>query len=353
MATLNDVERRGPVRARAGHDADIRDRVGNRRDAEVVPAADVHLPTVPRPAGSRTRRRQAPSGAARHVRHGEPDGPGDGRAPAVCRDRHRGWSWQKLVGAATPEVEPTNDPGAAGCRRPSRSRRPTRSRNARRPGSPDRAATRRARAGAAPAGRTGRSTHPCALERADPDTSMPLIGRAASIGPPLKPSESSTAMPPGLTVSAQSLSRGKASRSATSTRTPARARTSAAIDPAGPAPATMTSYIWRFGARALYLSSRGPLFLSGSAGAFLFAGSMAYFWWWYVAPFGVEASIVPSAGAGRVWPPLVWNVATFSVFALHHSALARSGLKAAVSRRRCHRISKATVCTSGSERALL
>jgi protein-S-isoprenylcysteine O-methyltransferase Ste14 len=68
-------------------------------------------------------------------------------------------------------------------------------------------------------------------------------------------------------------------------------------------------------------------------GAFLFAGSMAYFWWWYVEPFGVQTSAVQPTAAARVWPPLVWNVATFSVFALHHSALARSGLKAAVSRR--------------------
>jgi protein-S-isoprenylcysteine O-methyltransferase Ste14 len=68
-------------------------------------------------------------------------------------------------------------------------------------------------------------------------------------------------------------------------------------------------------------------------GALLFAGSMAYFWWWYVEPFGVADSTVRPVGAGGVWPPLVWDVTTFSLFALHHSVLARSGLKAAVGRR--------------------
>lgn len=67
-------------------------------------------------------------------------------------------------------------------------------------------------------------------------------------------------------------------------------------------------------------------------GAALFAGSMGYFWWWYVEPFGAADSAVTSAGADGLWPPLVWDLATFSLFALHHSALARTGLKGSVSR---------------------
>src|SRR5688572_29225003 len=46
---------------------------------------------------------------------------------------------------------------------------------------------------------------------------------------------------PGFTVSPHSLSRGKRARSSTRTRTPERARTMAAIVPAGPAPLTSTS----------------------------------------------------------------------------------------------------------------
>jgi protein-S-isoprenylcysteine O-methyltransferase Ste14 len=67
-------------------------------------------------------------------------------------------------------------------------------------------------------------------------------------------------------------------------------------------------------------------------GTVLFAGSMVYFWSWYVGPFGGPASGVRPAEAGGVWPAVAWNLATFSLFALHHSILARSGLKAAVSR---------------------
>jgi len=67
-------------------------------------------------------------------------------------------------------------------------------------------------------------------------------------------------------------------------------------------------------------------------GGLLFAASMGYFWWWYVDPFGSPATSIKPAAAGGVWPAVVWDVATFSLFALHHSVLARTGLKAAVSR---------------------
>ena len=67
-------------------------------------------------------------------------------------------------------------------------------------------------------------------------------------------------------------------------------------------------------------------------GALLFAGSVGYFWWWYVGPLGGTESPAALSVGESVWPPLLWNVGIFSLFALHHSILARSGLKALVGR---------------------
>jgi methanethiol S-methyltransferase len=66
-------------------------------------------------------------------------------------------------------------------------------------------------------------------------------------------------------------------------------------------------------------------------GALLFAGSLGFFGWWYLGPFSAEDSVDPAA-SGAVRAALLWNVSSFTVFALHHSILARSGLKPLVVR---------------------
>jgi protein-S-isoprenylcysteine O-methyltransferase Ste14 len=62
------------------------------------------------------------------------------------------------------------------------------------------------------------------------------------------------------------------------------------------------------------------------AGAALFVVSLAFFAWRYFGPFGEVA-----AGLD-VLRPLTINLLLFSVFALHHSLLARTGAKAVVTR---------------------
>ena len=68
----------------------------------------------------------------------------------------------------------------------------------------------------------------------------PVIGIARSRTRLPIPSRSRMDSAPGLSVSPQSLSRGKRERSMRRTSTPARAMTSAATLPAGPAPTTRT-----------------------------------------------------------------------------------------------------------------
>lgn len=70
--------------------------------------------------------------------------------------------------------------------------------------------------------------------------------------------------------------------------------------------------------------ARAPLF-SWLGGA-LFVGSLSFFAWTYFVRF----THAPSSGA--VVAPLVVNALLFGVFALHHSLLARSGVKRWVTR---------------------
>lgn len=62
------------------------------------------------------------------------------------------------------------------------------------------------------------------------------------------------------------------------------------------------------------------------AGALLFAASLAYFLFTYLITFGI-----PAAGASPA-AAVTWNVALFTIFALHHSVFARTGIRAWVSR---------------------
>ena len=60
-------------------------------------------------------------------------------------------------------------------------------------------------------------------------------------------------------------------------------------------------------------------------GGALFAGSLsATAWWWAFS----LARAAPFAG----WPPVVYDAALFTVFAVHHSVFARRSIKAALSR---------------------
>jgi len=61
-------------------------------------------------------------------------------------------------------------------------------------------------------------------------------------------------------------------------------------------------------------------------GALLFFLSLAYFLFSYVTTFGVPAP------GGDIAAPLTWNVALFTVFALHHSLFAREPVRAAIAR---------------------
>jgi protein-S-isoprenylcysteine O-methyltransferase Ste14 len=67
--------------------------------------------------------------------------------------------------------------------------------------------------------------------------------------------------------------------------------------------------------------------LVATVGGLLFAGSLAYFSWQYLRGFDA-----PPAPDARVAPAVAVDVLLFSLFALHHSLFARTGLKAAVTR---------------------
>ena len=67
--------------------------------------------------------------------------------------------------------------------------------------------------------------------------------------------------------------------------------------------------------------------LVATAGGLLFAVSLAYFGWQYL--HGFDAAPAPDAPAV---PAIAVDVLLFSLFALHHSLFARTGLKAAVTR---------------------
>jgi protein-S-isoprenylcysteine O-methyltransferase Ste14 len=58
----------------------------------------------------------------------------------------------------------------------------------------------------------------------------------------------------------------------------------------------------------------------------LFFASLAYFLFTYMTTFGV-----PASGAVSV-PAITWNVGLFTIFALHHSVFARTGIRRWVSR---------------------
>jgi len=62
------------------------------------------------------------------------------------------------------------------------------------------------------------------------------------------------------------------------------------------------------------------------AGALVFAGAMGWFLYCYAIRFAYGPP------AGPVLTPILANIALFSVFALHHSVLARTGAKAVVRR---------------------
>jgi protein-S-isoprenylcysteine O-methyltransferase Ste14 len=62
-------------------------------------------------------------------------------------------------------------------------------------------------------------------------------------------------------------------------------------------------------------------------GGLLFAGSLAYFGWQYLRGFDA-----PPAPDARAAPAIVVDLLLFTLFALHHSLFARTGLKAAVTR---------------------
>jgi protein-S-isoprenylcysteine O-methyltransferase Ste14 len=74
-------------------------------------------------------------------------------------------------------------------------------------------------------------------------------------------------------------------------------------------------------------SASVPAIAFGWGGAALFVASLAFFLYAYLVRFGPAA-----APPGKWFPPVVIDVALFSVFALHHSLLARSSLKAQVRR---------------------
>lgn len=61
-----------------------------------------------------------------------------------------------------------------------------------------------------------------------------------------------------------------------------------------------------------------------------FAASLAYFLYSYFVRFGAPAD---GTGSSGILVPVAVNVLLFSVFALHHSVFARTGIKTAVARR--------------------
>lgn len=70
----------------------------------------------------------------------------------------------------------------------------------------------------------------------------------------------------------------------------------------------------------------GDVYTFAWTGAVLFAVSLLHFAWRFFGPFGAP---VPEAAAG---PAVAANIALFTAFAMHHSVLARSGVKAALTR---------------------
>jgi protein-S-isoprenylcysteine O-methyltransferase Ste14 len=77
-------------------------------------------------------------------------------------------------------------------------------------------------------------------------------------------------------------------------------------------------------AHAAGLSPRALTFTR--LGALVFFVSLAYFLYSYVTTFGEPA---PN---GAIAPAITWNVALFTVFALHHSVFARERVRAAIAR---------------------
>jgi hypothetical protein len=63
-------------------------------------------------------------------------------------------------------------------------------------------------------------------------------------------------------------------------------------------------------------------------GALLFLASLSYFGWFYVVRLGDAAAAAPETSATAI----ATDVALFTTFALHHSILARTGVKAWVAR---------------------
>jgi protein-S-isoprenylcysteine O-methyltransferase Ste14 len=73
-------------------------------------------------------------------------------------------------------------------------------------------------------------------------------------------------------------------------------------------------------------TTRGTALVAAWIGAGLFAWSLAWFVYCYLVRYGQPAS------SDAILPPLLVNVFLFSAFALHHSVLARSGIKRTISR---------------------
>ncbi len=239
IARRIDVERRAPDGPRAGHERRrSRRSVGERRDAEVVgPGERASRRRPTRPAmpvayapNAQRRGRAGCAAEAEAARDGRPAAVGGDassprargrvgrRARAGARTRPRtSRPAVRRVEQRAADDQPRLEPRAGAQRLVEQPARPTSRRVIARPTSPARVAARTR----------------CVW----PVTSMPAQRRrAAPAGRRQSPSDASRATPPGLSVSPHSLSRGNASRSTMSTRAPARASSSAATDPAGPAP---------------------------------------------------------------------------------------------------------------------
>ena len=78
------------------------------------------------------------------------------------------------------------------------------------------------------------------------------------------------------------------------------------------------------GVRAHAAALSPPALVFTWLGALLFFFSLAYFLFSYVTTFGEAAS------GGGIGVPITWNVALFTVFALHHSVFARERVRAAI-----------------------
>ncbi|MBI3048733.1 MAG: hypothetical protein HYY76_10535 [Acidobacteria bacterium] len=73
-------------------------------------------------------------------------------------------------------------------------------------------------------------------------------------------------------------------------------------------------------------TAAGPARLFSWIGGLLFVLSLVYFVFVYLTAFGA------AAGGGRAAPAVVWDVALFTLFALHHSIFARAPIRAWVGR---------------------